>query len=205
MSQKQEINKLSEESQRLLVDMNHTEIFELCEKPAKLQNDRQRDRDRRLGSNGVQGVTEKSRLTWLLLRPTDALWFNHLQRLRAKCIDCNSFTEIGIIYCSCGRHLQYKRSPTTSHKANVNPCTYTQLLHAHFSARCACTSHLNIFMRVTHTHGSGVCKRVFAYVSYLYISPSPVSCLTHPCCFLTVTSRPSLTLTSTRSCRTYPS
>ena len=30
MSQKQEINKFSEESQKLLDDMNHTEIFELC-------------------------------------------------------------------------------------------------------------------------------------------------------------------------------
>ena len=30
MSRKQEINKFSEESQQLLVDMNHTEIFELC-------------------------------------------------------------------------------------------------------------------------------------------------------------------------------
>ena len=37
MSQKQEINKFSEESQQLLVDMNHTEIFELCENSAKLQ------------------------------------------------------------------------------------------------------------------------------------------------------------------------
>ena len=55
MSQKQETNRFSEESQQLLVDMNHTEIFELCENSAKLQ-----------------------------------------------CRDCNSFTEIGIIYCSCG-------------------------------------------------------------------------------------------------------
>ena len=37
MSQKQEINRFSEESQKLLVDMNHTEIFELCENSAKLQ------------------------------------------------------------------------------------------------------------------------------------------------------------------------
>ena len=35
MSQKQEINKFSEESQQLLVDMNHTEIFELYENSAK--------------------------------------------------------------------------------------------------------------------------------------------------------------------------
>ena len=67
MSQKQEIDKFSEESQQLFVDMNHTEIFELCENSAKHQ-----------------------------------------------CPDCNAFSEIGIIYCSCGRNLMYSRSPTTS-------------------------------------------------------------------------------------------
>ena len=71
MSQKQETNRFSEESQQLFVDMNHTEIFELCENSAKRQ-----------------------------------------------CLDCNSSTEIGIIYCSCGKTLKYKRSPTTTQKAN---------------------------------------------------------------------------------------
>ena len=66
LSQKQEINRFSEELQKLLVDMNHTEILEFCENSARLQ------------------------------RP-----------------DCNAFSEIGIIYCSCGRNLKYKRSPTT--------------------------------------------------------------------------------------------
>ena len=70
MSQKQEINKFSEESQQLL-DMNPTEIFELCDNSAKHQ-----------------------------------------------CPDFNSFTEIGIIHCSCGRNLKYKRSPTTLQKTN---------------------------------------------------------------------------------------
>ena len=37
MSQKQEINRFSEESQKLLEDMNQTEIFEFCENSAKLQ------------------------------------------------------------------------------------------------------------------------------------------------------------------------
>ena len=37
MSQKQEINKFSEESQQLLADMNQTEIFEHCENSAKHQ------------------------------------------------------------------------------------------------------------------------------------------------------------------------
>ena len=67
MSQKQDINKFSEESQRLLVDMNHTEIFELCENSAKHQ-----------------------------------------------CPDCSVFSEIGIIYCSCGINLKYSRSPTNN-------------------------------------------------------------------------------------------
>ena len=61
MSQKQVINRFSEESQKLLEDVNQTQIFELCENSAKPQ------------------------------RP-----------------DCNSFTEIVIIYCSCGRNLKYK-------------------------------------------------------------------------------------------------
>ena len=75
MSQKQEINKFSEESQQFLVIMNPAWIFELCEDSAKHQ-----------------------------------------------CPDCNAFTEIGTIYCSCGRNLKYKRSPTTTHKANCD-CT----------------------------------------------------------------------------------
>ena len=77
MSQKQEINRFSEESQKLLVDMDHTEIFELCENSANL-----------------------------------------------RCPDCNSLTEIGIIYCSCGRSSKYKRSPTTNQKAN---CDFTSI------------------------------------------------------------------------------
>ena len=75
MSQKQEINSFSEESQKLLEDMDQTEIFELCDNSAKLQ-----------------------------------------------CLDCNPFTEIGIMYCSCGRNLKYKRSLTTTQKANCD-CT----------------------------------------------------------------------------------
>ena len=71
------INRFSEKSQKLLEDINRTEIFELCENSAKLQ-----------------------------------------------CLDCNSFTEIGIIYCSCGRNFKYKQSPTTTQKAN---CDYTSI------------------------------------------------------------------------------
>ena len=63
MSQTQKINSFSKASQKMLQDMDQTEIFELCENSTKLQ-----------------------------------------------CLDCNSFTEIGIIYCSCGRNLKYKRS-----------------------------------------------------------------------------------------------
>ena len=73
MSQTQEINRFSEESQQFLVDMNHTEILELCENSAKHQ-----------------------------------------------CLDCNVFSEIGIIYCSCGRNLKYSRSSTTLQKTNCD-------------------------------------------------------------------------------------
>ena len=64
MSETQNMNRLSEASQRLLRDMNQTEIFELCENTKKLQ-----------------------------------------------CQDCKSFTEVGIIFCRCGRNLKYNRSP----------------------------------------------------------------------------------------------
>ena len=78
MSERQEINRFSEESQKLLVDMNHTEIFEFCENSAKLQ-----------------------------------------------CLDCNAFSDIGIICCSCGRNLKYSRSPTTFQKTT---CDFTSIL-----------------------------------------------------------------------------
>ena len=64
MSQTQKINRFSEASQKLLQDVDQTEIFEFCENSTKLQ-----------------------------------------------CSDCNSFTEIRIIYCSCGRNLKKSRSP----------------------------------------------------------------------------------------------
>ena len=77
VSQEQEINRFSEDSQKLLDDMNQSEIFELCEKSAKHQ-----------------------------------------------CPDCNVFSEIGIIYCSCRRNLKFSRSPTTFQKTN---CDFTSI------------------------------------------------------------------------------
>ena len=77
MSQKQEINRFSEESQKLLADMNQTEIFEFCENSAKHQ-----------------------------------------------CLDCNAFSEVGIIHCSRGRHLKYSRSLTTLQRTN---CDFTSI------------------------------------------------------------------------------
>ena len=62
---------------QLIVDINQTEIFELCENSAKLE-----------------------------------------------CPDYNAISEIGIIYCSCGRNLKYKRSPTTNQKAD---CDFTSI------------------------------------------------------------------------------
>ena len=43
---------------------------------------------------------------------------------KLQCPHCNSFTEIGIIYCSCGRNLKCKRSPTTTQKAI---CDYSSI------------------------------------------------------------------------------
>ena len=42
-----------------------------------------------------------------------------------QCLDCNAFSEIGIICCSCGRNLKYSRSPTTLQKTN---CDFTSIL-----------------------------------------------------------------------------
>ena len=74
MSEKQEMNKFSEESQQLLEDMNQTEIFELCESSEK--------------NNVVVAIP---------LRNRDFVFF-----------------------CSCGINLKYKRSPTTTQKANCD-------------------------------------------------------------------------------------
>ena len=43
---------------------------------------------------------------------------------KLQCPHCNSFTEIGIIYRSCGRNLKCKRSPTTTRKAI---CDYSSI------------------------------------------------------------------------------
>ena len=71
MSRTKKINRFSEASQELFKDMNHTEIFELCENSKKLQ-----------------------------------------------CPDCSSFTDSGIIFCSCGRNLKHGRSVTQFQKDN---------------------------------------------------------------------------------------
>ena len=59
LSQTQEINKFSKESQDLLADMNNTEIFELGEDSSEQQ-----------------------------------------------CPDCNSYLEMGTIFCSCGKKYE---------------------------------------------------------------------------------------------------
>ena len=66
-----------------------------------------------------------------------------------------------------------------THVVATTVCTYTHLLHAHFSARNTCTFCLRtlrtLLMRVTHTHGSSskrVRKVFVAHASYLPILPS---------------------------------
>ena len=41
-----------------------------------------------------------------------------------QCPDCNAFSEIAIISCSCGRNLKYSRSPTKLQKTN---CDFTSI------------------------------------------------------------------------------
>ena len=45
-------------------------------------------------------------------------------------------------------------------------CTYTHLLHAHFSGAHTLCAYFTLLMRVTYTHGSGVRKKVFAHVCH---------------------------------------
>ena len=85
-------------------------------------------------------------------------------------------------------------------------CTYTHLLHAHFSAHGACTATFAYFLCVSHTRmtqAQVVSKRCLLHVYH-----------TSPSCFLYLMSHPSLLfidghfetipdLTSTRSCRIY--
>ena len=89
-------------------------------------------------------------------------------------------------------------------------CTHTHLSHAHVSAHSALTAYF-AHLHACHIRAwlKGV-EKVFAHVSSLFMSLSPFSWFTYPCCSLTVTSRPlptttSLTPTSTSSCRTFPS
>ena len=67
-------------------------------------------------------------------------------------------------------------------------CTYTLLFHAHLSvAQFVCVHPRTSPRACTYTHGSSVCKKKFAHVSHLSISPSPVSCFTSLCCSCTPT------------------
>ena len=54
---------------------------------------------------------------------------------KLQCPDCNSFSEIGIIYCSCGRILKYPRSPTTSYKKNDGSTSIANLVIEKNSSR----------------------------------------------------------------------
>ena len=48
---------------------------------------------------------------------------------------CNSSTEIGIVYCNCGRNLKYKRSPTTFQKDNYDFNSITDYIIERNSSR----------------------------------------------------------------------
>ena len=48
--------------------------------------------------------------------------FELCENSKHQCPDCNSFSEIWIIHCSCRRNLKYSRSPTTFQKTKCE-CT----------------------------------------------------------------------------------
>ena len=85
---------------------------------------------------------------------------------------------------------------------------HTHSLHAHFSGVHTLRVHFAHFHACTFTHGSRLqcaCRHLS------FVSPSPFSCFTRPCscCSCKVTSRPLPattlpTVTSTTSCRTFP-
>ena len=83
---------------------------------------------------------------------------------------------------------------------NVGFHTLTWCAHIFFCTARAQSHFAHFSCVVTYTHGSRVPKRFFAHVSFLSISPSPVSCLTRLCFSCTVTSSPPSR--PHRSCRT---
>ena len=54
---------------------------------------------------------------------------------KLQCSDWNSFTEIGIIYCGCGRNLKYKRSTTTKQKEDYDYTTIPGYINKKNSCR----------------------------------------------------------------------
>ena len=126
--------------------------------------------------------------------------------------------------CYQSRHSMSRHLPKTDTRSRVFPqqqlslrvwdCTHSHLLHAHFSVKHTLCAHFTLLMRVNKHAWLKYVKGVGRMRTSFSISPSLFSCFTRPCsclfcCSLTVTSRPlptttSLTLTSTTSCRTFP-
>ena len=125
---------------------------------------------------------------------------------------CDYFFLVGVGWNFSGRGRTYRGS----HPRSSNYCVCDRVVFRHsFIARtffwCTFTARtLRTFSCVLHTCMAQGCLQC-ACRHLSVISPSPFSCFTHPCscCSLTVTSRPlptttSPTLTSTTSCRTFP-
>ena len=73
----------------------------------------------------LQDARRQNNVTKLIVDMTQTEIFELYENsAKLECPDYNAISEIGIIYCSCGRNLKYKRSPTTFQKTN---CYFTSI------------------------------------------------------------------------------
>ena len=103
-----------QDEQRQHTVANLMEMFEVHQHKEKFLQD----------TNQMQNINRFGKASQKMLQDMDQMEIFELSENSTKlqCPDCNSFTEIGIIYCSCERNLKYKRNPTTRQKEDY-ACT----------------------------------------------------------------------------------
>ena len=76
-------------------------------------------------NNSLKTWVKSRRSQQLLVDMNHTEIFAPCENSAKQCPDCNSFTEIGIICCSCERNLKYSQSPSTLQKTN---CDFSSIL-----------------------------------------------------------------------------
>ena len=133
-------------------------------------------------------------------------WWNLtiFKGLRTQTTNCrNIFCQDGYGVMKVGFFFKKKSTDFLgfrTHVVAITVCTTGVYIHSPVARTffCAQRAHCvlrTLLMRITHTHGSSVCKKVFACVSYLSISPSlshvsPVFCRLRTTLSLSRLSRP---------------